>query len=324
MNWKGENSMKKKRIALIVLTFVLMLTSTTTAFAAVPEDVKDTYYEKAVTTLFDKGIVLGDIDGLFHPDAFLTRAQACIMVVKAMNAPETELIGAETQKVTDGVFKDLAGYSWAEDYINYAVRHGVVSGYPDGTFKPGNQLTMYELLTMVVRAAGYGEGQVTGTWPTNYYSKAIELEILGGIAAPLPEKTRKYMAAYVLYDALALIERANLVPQIVGESIKFTARELGSAMKIVENYFAFPASTLTRIWYNEEKSNSSIESYLKSGKGSINGAKAEDVIVILSNFDVDESGDNPVLNPGSTYKNYQWILIRDSKTSDWRIDDWGY
>lgn len=205
--------MKKNKIVMLILTLALVLTSVTVAFAAVPEDVKGTDYEKAVTALFDKGIVSGDTDGLFHPKDFLTRAQACIMVVKAMNAPAAEVVGTESQKITDSGFKDMAGYGWAEGYISYAVKNGVVSGYPDGTFKPGNQVTMYEFLTMVVRAAGYREGQVTGPWPKNYYGKAIELEILGGIPAPLPEKARKYMAALVTYDALPLIEKANLAPQ---------------------------------------------------------------------------------------------------------------
>lgn len=55
-----------------------------------------------------------------------------------------------------------------------------------------------------------------------------------------------------------------------------------------------------------------------------NNLQSTNVIVLLSNFDVDESGKNPVLNPNSTYSDYQWILIRDSKKSDWVIDDKGY
>lgn len=110
----------------------------------------------------------------------------------------------------------------------------------------------------------------------------------------------------------------------IGDSIKFTKEEIDKAIKLVESEFDFPAATLTKVWYDEEKSYKAVESYLKSGRGSINGAKSENVIVLLSNFDVDESGDNPVLNPGSTYTDYNWILIRDDKASDWKIDDRGY
>ena len=76
--------------------------------------------------------------------------------------------------------------------------------------------------------------------------------------------------------------------------------------------------------YDEEKSNYLVDSYLEYGRGSTNGVKAENVIVLLSNFDVDDSGDNYVLTPNSTYSDYSWTLIRDSKSSAWRIDESGY
>ena len=110
----------------------------------------------------------------------------------------------------------------------------------------------------------------------------------------------------------------------IGDSTKFTEEEINRAIEIVKDNFEFPASTLTKIMYNEEKAEKLTKVYLESGNGSVNGAKSENVIVLLSNFEVDDSGDNPVLNPGTTYENYQWILIRDDKKSDWKIDDQGY
>ena len=110
----------------------------------------------------------------------------------------------------------------------------------------------------------------------------------------------------------------------IGDSSKFTEEEIEDAIEVVRDNFEFPASTLTKIWYEEEESNRLTKMYLENGRGSENGANAENVIVLLTNFDVDDSGDNPVLNPGSTYENYQWILIRDDKTSKWNIDSSGY
>ncbi|GFZ30280.1 hypothetical protein CSC2_08060 [Clostridium zeae] len=109
-----------------------------------------------------------------------------------------------------------------------------------------------------------------------------------------------------------------------GQSIKFTKEEINKAVDCVKNNFAFKGCTLTKVWYDEEKSKSLSEGYMKNGRGSVNGVKPENVIVLLSNFDVDGSGNNPVLTPNSTYSDYQWILIRDSKDSDWVIDDKGY
>ncbi|MBP9920429.1 MAG: hypothetical protein KBF03_00570 [Proteiniclasticum sp.] len=60
------------------------------------------------------------------------------------------------------------------------------------------------------------------------------------------------------------------------------------------------------------------------GRGKINGISPENVLVILSEFITADTDENPVLNPNSTYTDYQWILIRSRKGDPWRIDDQGY
>ncbi len=37
---------------------------------------------------------------------------------------------------------------------------------------------------------------------------------------------------------------------------------------------------------------------------------ADEVIVLLSSFDVDSSGGDGSLNPNSTYSDWKWILVR--------------
>ena len=110
----------------------------------------------------------------------------------------------------------------------------------------------------------------------------------------------------------------------IGESTKFSKEEIDNAVDCLKRSFDFEACTLTKIYYNEEISNTAVEDYLQFGNGSVNKVKAENVIVLLSDFDVDNSGNNPVLNPGETYTNYNWILIRDDKNSDWKVDDCGF
>ena len=95
----------------------------------------------------------------------------------------------------------------------------------------------------------------------------------------------------------------------IGESTKFSKEEIDNAVDCLKRSFDFEACTLTKIYYNEEISNTAVEDYLQFGNGSVNKVKAENVIVLLSDFDVDNSGDNPVLNPGESYTNYNWILI---------------
>ena len=124
---------------------------------------------------------------------------------------------------------------------------------------------------------------------------------------------KNYVSKYYEFD----ISKSNIEPTInIGDSIKFTKEEIGEAIELVKNDFDFPASTLTKIWYKEEESDKFSKLYLDDGRGSGNGAESENVIVLLSNFDVDDSGEDSSLNPNSTYENFQWILIRSDDNSD--------
>ncbi|MFC0393615.1 InlB B-repeat-containing protein [Paenibacillus mendelii] len=48
-------------------------------------------------------------------------------------------------------FSDISGH-WAEDNIKQAVKNGIVSGYPDGTFKPNAAVTRAEFVVMLMNA----------------------------------------------------------------------------------------------------------------------------------------------------------------------------
>jgi len=193
----------------ISLTIAMVMLSAGVAFAAIPADVPGTIYEEAILALIEEGAITGDTDGLFHPTDSLTRAQACVIIVKTINPPSAEVVGTTTQKVPESGFTDLKGYKWAEGYISYAVKNGIVKGYPDGTFKPGNNVTSNEMLTMVLRAAGYTEDQIGPAWPEDYIAKAEEVGITEGITS-LPNIATKEIAAQMTYNKLdALKEKGE-------------------------------------------------------------------------------------------------------------------
>lgn len=204
-----------KRIVSIVLV-ILMLSSGLAFAAAVPSDVSGNVYEEAIKVLSEKGIITGDVDGLFYPDNTLTRAQACIMVVKAINPPEEQITGTEAQPIKSG-FADMSGYGWAEGYIGYAVKMGIVNGYPNGTFKPAALVNSEEITTMVLRASGYTDAGLGGIYPSNYMGKATELKLFDGFENGLSTSIQvsKAMTAKIIFNGLAMIEKADLqVPMI--------------------------------------------------------------------------------------------------------------
>src|SRR5207253_2375577 len=52
-------------------------------------------------------------------------------------------------------FSDVPSTYWAYQYINYLVCHTVISGYADGTFRPGNLSTRGQIAKMVVLGEGW-------------------------------------------------------------------------------------------------------------------------------------------------------------------------
>ena len=48
----------------------------------------------------------------------------------------------------DTSFKDVKGH-WAEEYVGSAVKKGWIKGYPDGSFKPDQNITRAEFVTLV-------------------------------------------------------------------------------------------------------------------------------------------------------------------------------
>lgn len=79
--------------------------------------------------------------------------------------------------------------------------------------------------------------------------------------------------------------------------------------------------TLTDLWYDKEKSEALVDSYMKYGRGASNGVTRENVIVILSTL---KTGANTwSFEPNAIYTDWKWILIRDNPHSNWVVDDYG-
>src|SRR6056297_4323366 len=184
-----------KKILSLVLVLSLVLGTFSFAFADghLPSDVVGEDSEKAVATLMALGVVDGYDDGTYKPEKAVTRAEMAKLLVEALGYGELAE-GATTS------FVDAQGH-WAESYIGFAASMDLVLGYPDGTFKPDVVMSMDEAMTMVIRALGYTDEVLKGTWPTNYKVKALDLELTDGLSSLSGEGLRGNVAI-LLYNAL--------------------------------------------------------------------------------------------------------------------------
>lgn len=62
-------------------------------------------------------------------------------------------------------------------------------------------------------------------------------------------------------------KKSNDISIEISESIKFSKDEIEDAIQCVRDNFSFPGANLTKIWYDEEKSNYLIDGYLENGNG---------------------------------------------------------
>lgn len=204
-----------RKVLSFVLVLSLVLGSVGMAFAATPSDVAGKDCEVPVAVLTDLGIVKGYEDGSYKPEGIVTRAEMAVLVVNALGLQDYVTATAKS------TFKDMAGYGWAEGYVAYAQSLGVISGYGDGTFKPGKTVSYDEAATMMVAALGYNTNCLQGTWPANFVTKAKALGILDDIKAG-PTGANRGDVAIMLFQTLdQAIGKVNNDNDWVGYGIKF-------------------------------------------------------------------------------------------------------
>lgn len=161
----------KKRIltCLMAVSLLVSLLAVPVGAASVTKfsDVSDSYTATAIETLRLMGVLDGYGDGTFRPDTVLNRAQFCKMAVYAMDGS-----GELGRYSTVTIFPDVKPSHWASAYINMASRKGIISGFADGKFKPGQTVTAGQAVTILMRGLGYKDEDMGGVWPQSYMAEA--------------------------------------------------------------------------------------------------------------------------------------------------------
>lgn len=97
----------------------------------------------AIEALAARGIINGKGNGLFDPDANMTRAEFCAIVTRGLGLTPEDT----------GVFTDVSSDKWYAGYIGTANKFKIVNGVGDNKFDPEGTITNQEAATMIARAA---------------------------------------------------------------------------------------------------------------------------------------------------------------------------
>ena len=155
----------------------------TDEFAAGFTDVLiDSPYYTAVSYCASMGYINGYPDGTYDPEGFITRSELCAILCRYLKIEVRESTGADAVPPTDddqqsawgvaGVTVsptvqsdgrteangranptlDVPPGSWAYDFVTAVVNRSLMSGYPDGKFRPDSALTRSELAVAIVKA----------------------------------------------------------------------------------------------------------------------------------------------------------------------------
>ena len=196
-----------KKLLALVLALVMSMSLVTISNAADFADAKDIDNKEAVEVMNAIGVLIGDENGKFNPDANLTRAQAakiiCVM-----------LLG---QTAADGLnlkanFSDVSG--WAESYIAYCASQGIVAGVGNGKFDPDGQLTGYQFAKMLLVALGYKadlEGMTGADWQVATAKLALNAGLTDGMSIALSKTLTRDEAAKMAFNTLTatMVEYSN-------------------------------------------------------------------------------------------------------------------
>jgi len=97
-----------------------------------------------IEELYDQGVTGGYPDGTYRPDNLVTRAEMAVFLLNSLGHSPDPINGSHP-------FSDIAGH-WAEAFIEELYDRGITGGYPDGTYRPGNQVTRAEMAVFLVNA----------------------------------------------------------------------------------------------------------------------------------------------------------------------------
>lgn len=97
----------------------------------------------------------------------------------------------------------------------------------------------------------------------------------------------------------------------------YTQEDIASAIETITEEFnnKWNGCTLTEIYYAGDDTSRGHQDWADRNN-------ADEVMVLLSSFDVDSSGKDG-LEPNSTYDGWNWILVR-TEGGDWQHVDHGY
>lgn len=148
--------------------------------------------------------LIGYPDGSFAPDRSMTRAEVATMFTRLLK--DRPVPG---QHYYAG-FNDIDSRVWYADTVGYAVEKGIVSGYPDGSFRPDQAITRAEFSSIASRFAQLTLEKnlfFTDLPPSHWGYKAVRLAASNGWIFGYPDNTFRPERAITRAEVTSITNR---------------------------------------------------------------------------------------------------------------------
>lgn len=203
-------------------------------------DIAGHWAEAWIRGLVRQGAMSGFPDGRFRPDAPISRAQYAAVLASAFTRPRSQPAIA---------FWDVPASFWAGAAIQVAIQMGFMTGFPDQSFRPDQNLARGQAIVALVSGLGLTGGGSDALMVyrdraqiPSYATEKVAIATQRGLVVaypdprqldPMREATRAEVAAMV-YQALVTL---NQVPAIASPYV-VTSAPVGPAFADVPGHWA--------------------------------------------------------------------------------------
>ncbi len=182
-----------KRIIAQVLVLCIILSMLCGTVVAAPAALET----EILPVLAVLGVMNGDEQGNLDLTADVTRAQFVKMAIAASTYKDQ---GAAVTAVSP--YPDVRGGAWHSGYITVARDIGLITGYLDGTFRPDNNVTLEEAVSILLKLMGYGGTDFAAGFPAAHMTLYRALGLDENMTAVQGSKLTRGDCAVLVYNCL--------------------------------------------------------------------------------------------------------------------------
>ena len=185
----------KRALSLLLSSTMVLGMLVMGSSAASYADVTSKQHEEAIEVLKTVGIMTGDENGKFNPDAKVTRNEMAVVMCNLLDYTVASYKGTSP-------FTDVP--EWAEPYVAACYTNGITSGYDKVTYGGNDTVTTGQAALMLLKALGYFQysADFGSDWLVETTKNGSTAGLFDGVATGAKEALTRNDVAQMVLNAL--------------------------------------------------------------------------------------------------------------------------